>query len=784
MTTHGVVNREPSPVRFLIFLFALFGGLGLLYSLTTPLFEAPDEVWHYAYVRWLAKGHDLPSLRDDASGANQETAQPPFYYAVAALLSAPFDDADLDALFWHNPNFGYQAPKNLPDNKNMLIHTDREAWPWRGAVLAIRAARLASWLFGFLTVVAAYGLGYETFKTPGRARFTALMVALNPQFLFISGVASNDSAAAALATLTLWALARTLNRGLNLRRSLLTGALVGLAALAKVSNVALVLPAALTWIYIAARQRQIGAAEGAIFRPSHFLSLLFNKFTIALGLATLLTGGWWYARNLVLYNDPLAMSMHTGQLWARSEPASLVQLLSELPMVYRSFWGAFGWGHIAFAPWVYGLLGVPLLLSLAGWVATFRTRRLPGNGAHLFLCASWFAIVLGALIVWMRTLSAPHGRLLFPAIAAWSVLLVGGWAGVRVSGAAGGRVSESAGERIANFTFRASRFISNIQHPSSIIQHLTLVALLLLDLAAPLLVIRPAFALPRLVTPEAASATVGAPAIVYGETAQLLGVRLLQDSTTPGGVFSLRACWMARQPMDKDYTVFIHLVGLNNSRPGERYTYPGLGRFPTSLWPVGQAFCDTYRVSVEPWAPVPELYDVWLGLYDDESDTRLQPDSDPPVVAQVRVAPEVPQPVAAQHTLDARLGDAITLLGYDAPVTLTAGSSLSLTLYWRADDDLYDSYKVFVHLLDADNVTLAQDDTIPHTGRYPTSVWRAGDVVPDVHVLATETLTPGVTGRLIVGLYRPDDGARLPVSGADAAPSGDAVLLQEIVVAP
>ena len=130
------------PRRYLVGLLLAFGLLGTIYSLTTPLFEAPDEPWHYAYVRWLAEGHGLPRLDDDASGAYQEVAQPPLYYAVAALVSSPIADDDLSELFWHNPQFGYQAGGTVNDNKNMLIHTAAERFPWRGAVLAVRLARL------------------------------------------------------------------------------------------------------------------------------------------------------------------------------------------------------------------------------------------------------------------------------------------------------------------------------------------------------------------------------------------------------------------------------------------------------------------------------------------------------------------------------------------------------------------------------------------------------------------------------------------------------------------
>ena len=69
------------PRRYLLGLVFAFGLLALVYSWTTPLFEAPDEPWHYAYLRWMAEGHGLPRLDDDASGANQEVAQPPLYYS-------------------------------------------------------------------------------------------------------------------------------------------------------------------------------------------------------------------------------------------------------------------------------------------------------------------------------------------------------------------------------------------------------------------------------------------------------------------------------------------------------------------------------------------------------------------------------------------------------------------------------------------------------------------------------------------------------------------------------
>ena len=39
-----------------------FVALALVYSLTVPLFEGPDEIWHYAFANHLASGGELAGL--------------------------------------------------------------------------------------------------------------------------------------------------------------------------------------------------------------------------------------------------------------------------------------------------------------------------------------------------------------------------------------------------------------------------------------------------------------------------------------------------------------------------------------------------------------------------------------------------------------------------------------------------------------------------------------------------------------------------------------------------
>ncbi|MDW7992358.1 MAG: DUF2142 domain-containing protein [Anaerolineae bacterium] len=819
------------PCVLLLFLF-----LGFLYSAVTPLYEAPDEVWHDAYVRWVAQGKGLPPLDEDRSGAYQEAAQPPLYYLAAAAVRRFFPDDDLSELMWHNPQFGYQAGGTVNDNKNMLIHTDRERFPWRGAALAVHATRLVSLLFGLLTVLGTWALARETVGSPATTEsrpslcqdqtsliplWAAALVAFHPQFLFISGVVNNDSAAAATATFALWAIARVLRCGADLRRSFLLGLALGLAALTKTSELLLV-PLALVALLFAPTPMRRKIPAGIL----------------ALGLA-FAVGGWWYIRNLLLYNDPLGISRHIQTPWGRSQPAPLMVLLWEMPRLYRSFWGAFGWGHVEYPAWVYALLGGLILLSLLGWTVGLLRRRIPGHPGILLLAAAWCGLVFLALLQWMRQVEAPHGRLLFPALSAWALLMTCGWSlGADWKSAFPGHKVPSVGLRrrqnpasvkanqglaapARSIPFGADQPSTSADalsqvgegrpsaegllmptsvgadrdsscatpavgedrpsaegqpRPTSVGAPLLLLLLCSLSLLTPWLVIRPAFAPPRLVDPT----QVGDGLYRYGGQILLLSASLKRDSVFPGEWLPVRLCWMATAPVEADYTVVVQLVGRENVRVGERHTYPGLGRFPTSLWPVGRAFCDIYRIRVEPWASVPELYDVLVGLYEEEPDLRL-PVSDLggmevkyPVVAQARIVPARPPTVSPARPLDYRLGDAIRLMGYD--LRRQDGETIALVLYWWAERDVGEDYRVFVHLLDAGGNLLAQHDGPPRWGRYPTRAWRKGDVVPDEHILVVpEGTKPPLS--LAVGMYRPETMERLPVSGPGGQVSEGRVLI-------
>jgi hypothetical protein len=82
-----------------------------------------------------------------------------------------------------------------------------------------------------------------------------------------------------------------------------------------------------------------------------------------------------------------------------------------------------------------------------------------------------------------------------------------------------------------------------------------------------------------------------------------------------------------------------------------------------------------------------------------------------------------------------------------------------VTLSWSSQVRVDRDYTVFVHAVGADGSLLAQDDGQPDGGRYPTSLWDPGEMVPDSH-----PLTVPAGARLEVGLYDAATGQRLKLA--------------------
>lgn len=132
----------------------------------------------------------------------------------------------------------------------------------------------------------------------------------------------------------------------------------------------------------------------------------------------------------------------------------------------------------------------------------------------------------------------------------------------------------------------------------------------------------------------------------------------------------------------------------------------------------------------------------------------------PQTVADPFWRERLPRPVEADFA------GRISLLAYEVR---EGESRLSLVLYWRCLERMETDYTVFVHLLDAEGNILAQGDSPPVQGHYPTTAWVIGEMVRDEHPLIgpPEAIAQGV--RFAVGWYSAEEGRLGVVTALGAA---------------
>jgi hypothetical protein len=85
-------------------------------------------------------------------------------------------------------------------------------------------------------------------------------------------------------------------------------------------------------------------------------------------------------------------------------------------------------------------------------------------------------------------------------------------------------------------------------------------------------------------------------------------------------------------------------------------------------------------------------------------------------------------------------------------------------LYWQGQQELEESYTVFVQLLSPAGALVAQHDGLPAEGTAPTTEWAEGEVIVDRHTVEFGQLEAGEY-RLVVGMYESESGERLGLVG-------------------
>ncbi len=249
---------------------------------------------------------------------------------------------------------------------------------------------------------------------------------------------------------------------------------------------------------------------------------------------------------------------------------------------------------------------------------------------------------------------------------------------------------------------------------------------------------------------------------------KLIGANRDRDDVLAGDTVLLTLFWQAMQKPTADRFATIELVDERGASL-VRQAFPLGGKYPTSQWNAGEQIIDLDRVRIPPGLP--------SGRYG----WRVSIGSGEPIeLGNLRVtAPErsfeMP-PIA--NPVNQTLGERVTLLGQAARCKMQ-DAECRVKLWWRAGADLPESYKAFVHLLDANGVPRAQADVIPQNGLRPTTSWLPGEIIADEIVLNLPADLPAGQYRLAAGLYNELNGTRLTL------PDGkDAIELTTVEVGP
>ncbi len=227
---------------------------------------------------------------------------------------------------------------------------------------------------------------------------------------------------------------------------------------------------------------------------------------------------------------------------------------------------------------------------------------------------------------------------------------------------------------------------------------------------------------------------------------------------------------------------------------GREYRWTTDSRLLTPEWLPNEVIVERYDITL-PFDATPGEYPVILRL----SDLSAGRDLEFSVPLQ---ALNVIEPTRPHIEIDqARLADfnaQIGLLGASAngapatdplaTITVKPGSSIGVWLNWQAQQQVVESYTVFVHLIDGNNQLIAQQDYTPLGGAFPALLWIprwiAGQSVNDPYRLQVpDTLPPGEYF-IEAGLYGMTSTRRVPLLDRGGGLAGDRVILFRVRVEP
>ena len=731
--------KSYTPLRLLLILFI---GVAFVYNQSTPIFEASDEAWHYGVVREIASGRGLPVQQvGEITTYRQEGSQPPFYYLIGASLISWIDDFDSLSHYSYNP-FGQVGVPGTTVNVNMFRHTSTKEFPLTDVALAVHLLRWFSILLGCGTVALTFFVAKALF--PGQVNLPILaasFTALNPMFVFITASVNNDNGVWFLASLIIYILILIVNLDDNallipswfpnkiLQRQFapwLLGVIIGLAILTKLSAL-LLLP--VVGIYLIWRKQYSGSWLQS-----------FREGLIIAACVLVLTG-WWFYRNFILYDDFLGTNMMAEMYgFVRTGPPTWDELILEWRGWWYSLWGIFGAFNIIPDKWFFVFINGLVVFAFGGGIVSFAKSYSFGNNirkVHIthVLVGTFILVTLAGNVYWSFYQHAAQGRLALIAVTVISTYLCAG-------------ILSLVG-----------------QHLQKIFSIVLVFVLLIVSILMVKLYIEPSYTVPKKILYEDIPSNMIVSGAIFNNTIELVGYSVLNDSVTRDESIQITFYWRGKSYMDVDYKLAINVYGYEMDNIAKLDTWPGGGLLPTADWEPDVIYPDTYVVPILSSAEAPTIMRMNLSFWDDDLSNPLSISvSDVPIESLFldlgRLLPLHEKNYTPEVIDGSVFNSEARLVGYS--ISEDVPSKIAFTLYWQPATKITTDLTVFVHMIDSLGNIVAQADQPPSNGYWPTSAWEPGSLISDHHKLVYDVDTSRETYTIVIGLYDPLSGLRVP----------------------
>ena len=228
---------------------------------------------------------------------------------------------------------------------------------------------------------------------------------------------------------------------------------------------------------------------------------------------------------------------------------------------------------------------------------------------------------------------------------------------------------------------------------------------------------------------------------------------------------------------------------------GDRvYRWTTDSRLLTPDWNPNEVIVERYEIPV-PFGTPPGDYELMLGFSDLSTGRDVLT---PAPLQRLRVAPANRPYVDPPPDAVANFKAQIALLGAVAngvpytpnlpTIIAKPGETIAVWLNWLAQQQVDESYTIFVHLIDGSDQLRAQQDYTPMGGAFPTYLWIpkwiAGQSVNDPYQIKVPNDLPPGEYFIEAGMYGMTSQRRVPIVGRDGNLAGDRVILFKVSVQP